>query len=74
MKPTTPNEKGNMRLQAYLLICSLYFALVGTADRTEPLELTIGPEQMMLPGGLQPFMFQSGKGILAILEAFDRLI
>ena len=55
-----------MRLQAYLLICSLYFALVGTADRTEPLELTIGPEQMMLPGGLQPFMFQSGKGTLIV--------
>jgi len=55
-----------MRLQAYLLICSLYLALVGTAARTEPLELTIGLEQMMLPGGLQPFMFQSGKGTLIV--------
>jgi len=29
-----------------------------------PLELTVGPEQILLPGGLQPFLFQSAKGTL----------
>ena len=28
--------------------------------------MSIGPEQIILPGGLQPFMFQSDKGTLVL--------
>jgi hypothetical protein len=56
-----------MRLSAYfILTCSLWFTLVGDLPAVEPLEVTIGPEQILLPGGLQPFMFQSHKGTLVV--------
>jgi hypothetical protein len=31
-----------------------------------PLKVEIGPERIILPGGLQPFMFQSKKGTLLV--------
>jgi hypothetical protein len=32
----------------------------------KPLRITVGPEQIILPKGLQPFMFQSRKGTLVV--------
>ena len=32
----------------------------------DPIKLTIGPEISVLPGGLQPFMFQSDRGTLVV--------
>jgi hypothetical protein len=39
----------------------------------KPLKITVGPEQIILPRDLQPFMFRSNKGTLLIKgERFAR--
>jgi hypothetical protein len=40
--------------------------LSGCSKEKKPLRISIGPEQIILPGGLQPFMFKSDKGTLVL--------
>lgn len=57
----------NSRKCSFLILALTAFAPV-RAGESGPLKLVIGPEQIILPDGLQPFLFQSAKGTL-ILQA-----
>jgi hypothetical protein len=49
-------------------LVALLASLSALGAEREPLKITVGPEQIILPGGLQAFTFQSNKGTLLAQE------